>query len=281
MILRIATTIMQNNQAEEFLQDRHKLKRARSPSPHIDTEHPTKHRRLDGCFTSFSPQNCTECLCTKSNSFPPLSEWPDDIIIHFLQYVEFETLKSIDGSCKRFHFIVQGNLKRLLEPVIASRPFSDEIQHLIQARAQFCSSPPPHSFGYVHLMQSIYADFETIANTANPVKKCPREVIHPDLDIESLRPSHIHFFRSSYCYYFTYPLQPIANFWTIFWEYKHAKAADPEGFHDKVAKWAWERYTYKEILGVALKMVLEIYKSRDLRTEIWSFNNGMLPETIL
>lgn len=277
----------------------HSLKRARAPSPDTELHHPIKHRRLDDESQSISLKSSPKSPHSDSTSFSLLSEWPDDIIIHLLQFLEFESLRSLHKTCKRLHLIVQFNLKRFVGSVSASIPFSDEIQYLLQARAQFCPTPPRNSFGYIDLMRSIYTDFETIANTANPVKKCPREVIHPDLDFDFLRPSHTHFFRTSYCYYFSHPMQPIANFWTIFWEYKRIKREDPENFQEKVAKWAWERYTYKEILGVArfngsyysriitsslncqrdaLKMVLEIYQSRDARHEVWSFNNGEIPK---
>lgn len=70
---------------------------------------------------------------------------------------------------------------------------------------------------------------------------------------------------------------------------------DPD-YLDTVAEWAWKRYTYREILGVArfngsyysriitsslncqrdaLRMVLEIYSARDAKSEIWSVTNGI------
>jgi hypothetical protein len=69
---------------------------------------------------------------------------------------------------------------------------------------------------------------------------------------------------------------------------------DPD-YLDTVAEWAWKRYSYQEILGVArfngsyysriitsslncqrdaLRMVLEIYSTRDSKSEMWSVTNG-------
>jgi hypothetical protein len=186
-------------------------------------------------------------------------------------------------------------MKPLLESLIAAIPLSTEIQHLVEARSYLHHPPPRHSFAYIRLLRSLYADFQVIANTANPIKQCPRSVIHPDINFSCFRPSHIDFFRRSYCRYFANPLETIARFWTIFWEYKRVKKDNPNEFHETVAQWAWKRYTYREILGVArfngsyysriitsglncqrdaLLTVLEIYRSKLEKHESWSINDG-------
>ena len=261
-----------------------------------DSDRPTKRRRLNEAVSSPSSESPRDSTVAR-NAIPSLSDWPDDIIIHLLSFLDLETLESFDGTCKRAHFFVRRSLKQLLEPVISSFPLSDDIQHLIQARSDFRPSPPLDSFGYYHLIQYIYKDFETIATIANPLRQCPRQALHPDLDYSILQSSSLQFFRSNYCYYFSKPIESISHFWTLFWEYKRVKATDPENMLEKLAKWAWERYTSTQILGVArfngsyysriitsslncqrdaLKMVLEIYKAKDSTHEIWSVNNGSI-----
>ena len=191
-----------------------------------DLERSTKRRRLNEEVSPPLSQLPLESTVTR-NDLPSFSDWPDDIIIHLLPFLDLETLESFDGTCKRAHFFVQRIVKRLLEPVITSLPLSDDIQHLIQARSDFRPSPPRNSFGYYRLIQSIYKDFETIATIANPLKQCPREALHPQLDYSTLPSSSLHFFRSNYCYYFSKPIESISHFWTLFWEYKRVKATDP------------------------------------------------------
>jgi hypothetical protein len=230
-----------------------------------------------------------------STPFPSLSVWPDDIIIHVLQFLEAETLFNFDLTCKRVHFFVRLNIKYLLESLIAAAPETAEIQHLIEARSYLRPPPPRHSFAYLCLLESIYTDFQTIAEKATPVQQCPRTVIHPEIDFSLFRDSHVNFFRQGYCHYFAKPIESIAHFWTIFWEFKRTKESDTVGFKEKVAKWAWERYGYRELLGVArfnacyysriitsslhcqrdaFLMVLEIFRSK-METESWSFDDGM------
>jgi len=266
-----------------------------------DSERPTKRRRLDEELSPPSLELRPESRVVKK-AFPSLDDWPDDIIIHLLQFLDLETLENFDGTCKRTHFFVRRSLKRFLEPVITSFPLNGDIQHLIQARSGFRPSPPRYSFGHCHLIQSIYKDFETIAIAANPFKQCPRQALHPDLDYSALPSSSLNFFQTNYCYYFSKPIESISHFWTIFWEYKRVKATDPENLLEKVAKWAWERYTATQILGVArfngsyysriitsslncqrdaLKMVLQIYKARDSTHEIWTVNNGSQPNWVM
>src|SRR6202041_3276228 len=122
---------------------------------------------------------------------------------------------------------------------------------LIEARGYLRPPPPRHTFAYLRLLQSIYADFQTIAEKATPIQQCPRSVMHPEIDFSSFKDSHVNFFRQGYCHYFSNPIESIARFWTIFWEFKRTKENDTIGFKEKVAKWAWERYTYRELLGVA------------------------------
>jgi hypothetical protein len=258
-------------------------------------EHPVKRRRLDT-----DPPESTMNLENRpamereANPWPPLKDWPDDIVIHLLQFLDYECLLNFHMTCERTYYFVQRNIRHLLEPFIASVPCSADIQHLLSARTQFIPHPPRYSFAYVNLLNQFHSDFDLIANNANPVKSCPRTKIHPDIDFGCFLPSHINFFRTSYCHYFSDPLPHVAHFWTIFWEYKRVKAVDPN-YVDVVSNWAWERYTYREILGVArfngsyysriitsslncqrdaLKMVLEIYSTRDTTTEVWSVNNG-------
>lgn len=263
------------------------------------SERPTKRRKLD-VESSLPLSDATpEPPAENQSIIRPLCHWPDDIIIHLLQFLDLETLENFDITCKRVHFFVRLNLKHLLEPFINSLPLTNDLQYIINARSEFQSFPPRASFSYYRLLQSIYRHFDTIANQANPLKKCPREILHPDIDYHTLQPSTIHFFRRNYCYYFSDPIPSIAHFWTIFWEYKRVKKVYPgegsEKFLERVRKWAWDRYTAKEIMGIArfngcyysriitsslncqrdaLKMVLEIYNSRDSTHEIWSVNNG-------
>jgi hypothetical protein len=70
-----------------------------------------------------------------STSFPSLSVWPDDIIIHVVQSLDAKTLFDFDISCKRVHFFVRLNIKHLLQSLIAAVPESAEIQPLIEARS--------------------------------------------------------------------------------------------------------------------------------------------------
>lgn len=259
-----------------------------------DSDRPTKRRRLNDELSAPSSTPPLETTVAR-NALPSFCDWPDDIIIRLLPFLGLDTLENFDRTCKRAHFLVRRSLKRLLEPVITSLPLTDDIQHLIQARSEFEPLPPRNSFGYYHLIQSIYKDFETIATIANPLKQCPRQALNPDVDYSVLQSSSLDFFRSNYCYYFSKPIGSISHFWTLFWEYKRVKATDPENLLRKVAKWAWERYTPTQILGVArfngsyysriitsslncqqdaLKMVLEIYKARNSSHDIWSVNNG-------
>lgn len=264
--------------------------------PYLPGETPCKRRRLEKC-TSNSSVVPSSIQLLRESELTPLSDWPDDIIIHLLQYLNLETLENFDVTCRRIRCLVQYSLKHLLEPFIQSVPLSDEIQCLAKARGHFVPSPPRYSFGYIRLLQRIYSDFQTIAKQANPIKKCPRQELHPDVDYSAFTPMYHHYFRSSYCYYFSQPIGSIAHFWTIFWEYKRLKAIDPDRFQEKVAKWAWERYSFRDIIGVArfngcyysriitsslacqrdaLKMVLEIYKTRDVTHEHWSVKDGIL-----
>ena len=260
---------------------------------------PVKRRRLLDGSGSSSPKTQPATPPESMVEFPNLDRWPDDIIVHLLQFLDCDTLESFSSTCRRIRFFVRRNLKTLLDPIIASLPLADEIQHLLDARSQLQPSaiPPRPSFSYIRLHKRTYSDFETIAETANPVKTCPRSTIHPDIDFDFLQPSQLHFFRSSYCYYFHSPIESIARFWTIFWEFKRVKAEDPEGFKDKVSTWAWKRYSFRDILGVArfngsyysriitsslncqrdaLKLVLEIYKSRTRDHETWNVEEGVL-----
>ena len=259
---------------------------------------PAKRRRLLDEPASPSPETLPATPTEVMAGFPNLDRWPDDIIVHLLQFLDLDTLESFSTTCRRIHFFVRRNIKMLLDPTIVSLPLADEIQHLLDTRSQLQPSavPPRLSFGYIRLHKRIYSDFETIAQTTNPVKTCPRSTINPSIDFNFLEPSQMHFFRSSYCYYFHNPLDSIARFWTIFWEFKRVKAEDPERFKKKVATWAWKRYSYRDILGVAryngsyysriitsslncqrdaLRMVLEIYKSRTPSDEIWDVEDGV------
>lgn len=259
-----------------------------------DPDRPTKRRRLN---EELSPPSCESSSDSTDarNVIRSFCDWPDDIIIHLLSFLDLESLENFDGTCKRAHFFVRQRLKRFLEPAITSLPLSDDIQHLLQARSDFRPVPPRSSFGYYHLIQSIYKDFETIATIANPLKRCPRQALNLDVDYSIIQSSTLEFFRRNYCYYFSKPIESISHFWTIFWEYKRAKASNPVNLLEKVAKWAWDRYSPTQILGVArfngcyysriitsslncqqdaLKTVLEIYKARNSTHEIWSVNNG-------
>jgi hypothetical protein len=263
-----------------------------------EEQRPVKRRRLLDESTSSSPTTAPATPPEEMDGFPKLDRWPDDIIVHFLQFLDCETLQSFYSTCRRTHFFVRRNLKSLLDPIVASLPLTDEIQHLLDVRSQLLPStvPPRPSFGYIHLHKRTYSDFQAIAEATNPVKTCPRATVHGGIDLDFLQPSVLHFFRSSYCYYFSNPLESIARFWTIFWEFKRVKAEDPEGFREKVAEWAWKRYSYRDILGVArfngsyysriittslncqrdaLRMVLEIYKSRTPNHETWNVEDGV------
>src|SRR5947207_14948437 len=99
-----------------------------------DSERPAKRRRLDEEFAPPSLESRAHSR-VEEKAFPSLYDWPDDIIIHLLQFLDLETLENFDGTCKRIHFFVRCSLKRFLEPVITSIPLSDDIQYLIQARS--------------------------------------------------------------------------------------------------------------------------------------------------
>src|SRR5277367_2170730 len=211
-------------------------------------ERPVRRRRLLDEPASSSPETVPSTPPKEMDVFPKLDRWPDDIIIHLLQFLDYETLESFYFTCRRTHFFVHRNFKSLLDPIFASLPLADEIQHLLDARSKLEPStiPPRPSFGYIHLHKRTSSDFQTIAEATNPMKTCPRAAIHPGIDFDFLQPPHLYFFRSSYCYYFSNPLESIARFWTIFWEFKRLKAEDPEGFREKVAEWAWKRYSRSE-----------------------------------
>jgi hypothetical protein len=259
---------------------------------------PSKRRRMD----NDPPTQLTEPVEQRSTDptatmFPPLKDWPDDIVIHLLQFLDYDSLLNFHITCKRTHFFIQHNLKHLLEQFIASVPYTVEIQQLLTSRSYFTPQPPRYSFAYINHLHQLHSDFELIAIKANPVRSCPRTKIHPDIDFTTFLASHIDFFRTSYCHYFSDPLPHVTHFWTLFWEYKRVKAVDPD-YLDTVAEWAWKRYSYQEILGVArfngsyysriitsslncqrdaLRMVLEIYSTRDSKSEMWSVTNGNLP----
>ena len=257
-----------------------------------------KRCRLHDESSSSSSETLPASAPEEMVKFPSLDQWPDDIILHLLWFLDFETLESFYATCRRTHFFVRLNMKSLLDTTIASLPLADEISRFLHARSELQPSKVPrrHSFRYIHLHKRIYSDFQIIADTTNPMKTCPRATHHRGIDFDVLQPSQLHVFRSSYCYYFSNPLESIARFWTLFWEFKRVKAEDPKGFREKVAAWAWKRYSYRDILGVArfngsyysriiasslncqrdaLRMVFEIYKSRTPKDETWNVEDGV------
>jgi len=254
----------------------------------------SKRRRLDDSAYNNSSQS--RVADGSTIALTPLSLWPDDIIIHLLQFLDLQTLENFDVTCKRVHFFIRRDLEHLLDRLIPNSDIHDEIHQLITSRSEILSCPPRASFAYTQYMHSIYDYYHTIARTANPVKNCPRKIIHPEVDFDTFLPLHINLFRTSNCFYFSDPMIHIAHFWTIFWEYKRVKAIEPRKYRDIVAEWAWKRYSYRDILGVArfngsyysrlitsslncqrdaLRMVLEIYKSRNDDRDVWTVKDGL------
>src|SRR5436305_3567289 len=145
-----------------------------------------KRRKLVETPTSVST---TEATSSEIESSLKLDEWPDDIIIHFLQFLDLSTLENFQSTCKRIQFFIKINAKSLFEPFIASLPLTNDLQALEEARNHFHPSPPRHSFAYLKLLQSTYSKFETIADEVNPIKKCPREILYPDIENIFISPS--------------------------------------------------------------------------------------------
>src|SRR5579862_3057225 len=69
-----------------------------------------------------------------SGSLTPLSVWPDDILIHLLQFLDLYTLESFDITCKRVHFFVRRNLKLLIPALIPQSRTFRQIEQLLASR---------------------------------------------------------------------------------------------------------------------------------------------------
>src|SRR5579871_4008412 len=162
-----------------------------------------------------------------SGSLTPLSVWTDDILIHLLQFLDLYTLESFEITCKRVHFFVRRNLKVLIPALIPRSRTFRQIQHLLASRSEVIDCPSKDSFAYIHALSIYYKHFLRISTMANPVDKCPRALMHPDVHFEWFHPSAIHLFRSNHCYYFARPFEHVVDFWTIFWEYKRMKKIEP------------------------------------------------------
>jgi hypothetical protein len=267
-----------------------RVKRAFSPD-----ECPASKRIRNEDRAAKAPEKAAEEPET-CKTLPPFALWPDDIVVHLLQFLSLRTLEAFDLTCKRAHFFVQRNLQSLLANLVP--PFHEirEIEQLLASRSQVIDTPTRYSFRYMHTLDAYYSYILNIASKANPVQMCPRNILYPDVDFESFPIEHVELFRGSHCHFFARPFLHVLHFWTIFWEYKRVKRVEPVRYREIVAKWAWERYSSREILGVArfngcyysrlittslnchrdaLRMVLEIYKSRCDRCDIVSTKDGI------
>jgi len=125
---------------------------------------PTKRRRTQqDPPTTLSPP-------PESGTLISLSEWPDDVLVHLLQFLDLETLENFDLTCRRVHFFVTRNINRLIQKLIPNTPLATETQQLIASRSVLLPCPPKYSFAYIHYFNAVQADFKTIVDVANPVK---------------------------------------------------------------------------------------------------------------